>query len=122
MSFSKVLLVLAFATVVSARVLKSTFPKPPLANPILVFNNCDTPVTVDIYHNVDTSCESYRADVNSTTGDNWVKLWGISDTPQYLKFDEPVFIGLGGRGPATTSHKCELDLYEITENELSLCL
>ena len=101
MSFSKVLLALAFATVASARVLKSA------PAPVKFINDCGLMTNVYIFND---KCESMRKEMRAR--EVMVDLWD-SAAPQYFEFEDKVFDASGSE--VTSTDLCGKKLYPVTD-------
>jgi len=101
MSFSKVLLALAFATVASARVLKSA------PAPVKFINDCGLMTNVYIFND---KCESMRKEMRAR--EVMVDLWD-SVAPQYFEFEDKVFDASGSE--VSSTDLCGKKLYPVTD-------
>ena len=101
MSFSKVLLALAFATVASARVLKSA------PAPVKFINDCGLMTNVYIFND---KCESMRKEMRAR--EVMVDLWD-SAAPQYFEFEDKVFDASGSE--VSSTDLCGKKLYPVTD-------
>lgn len=101
MSFSKILLALAFATVASARVLKSA------PAPVKFINDCGLMVNVYIFND---KCESMRKEMRAR--EVMVDLWD-SAAPQFFEFDNKVFDAYGSE--VSSTDLCGKKLYPVTD-------
>jgi hypothetical protein len=101
MSFSKVLLALAFATVASARVLKSA------PAPVKFINDCGLMTNVYIFND---KCESMRKEMRAR--EVMVDLWD-SASPQYFEFEDKVFDASGSE--VSSTDLCGKKLYPVTD-------
>ena len=101
MSFSKVLLALAFATVASARVLKSA------PAPVKFINDCGLMTNVYIFND---KCESMRKEMRAR--EVMVDLWD-SAAPQYFEFEDKVFDASGTE--VSSTDLCGKKLYPVTD-------
>ena len=101
MSFSKVLLALAFATAASARVLKST------PAPVKFINDCGLMTNVYIFND---KCESMRKEMRAR--EVMVDLWD-SAAPQYFEFEDNVFDASGTE--VSSTDLCGKKLYPVTD-------
>ena len=101
MSFSKVLLALAFATIASARVLKRA------PAPVKFINNCGLMTHVYIFND---KCESMRKDMRAR--EVMVDLWD-SATPQYFEAQDKVFDASGSK--VSSTNLCGKKLYPVTD-------